>query len=475
MSTTATEGYVFTVGQILSDEDFPHLPVGATIRNQQTSQVFEVVRFHGVTGNRNTVTTRVSAWDSRSAVYCTYSVASLPEVAPVLPTFDSIEDEDEDDGVEKEDCSSCGDSTPVDDMTGTSDGDVCETCVDDYYQCVNCEDLFTSLNSTLSDDEACDRCLRLHWTYCNDCDGYYPDGYEDDHEHEDGCDCEAPGRGFMVRNDGDPLLANDTPATVSLPAGVISAEGLTGIFNYLRDYARGIEDAEERLNMRALASMVSVGELGDKWQTKEGNFTKRLSRYAYKTYGLKVPAHVISGVGCIARDHSTSVDFEVEVTRELNQSPEEFAHEDSCWWQSYYEGRCALKNNGGFGLRTFKDNHYGHRYASGRAWVFPLKQDDQGLTPTFNTETPDAFVVFNGYGDLSGYAAPRLLSHMAGMTYRRITFSCSVTDLDNEDMYVNGDSGYLIAPEEIARHYTDGSLSLSLQKHSNLYYNEREV
>jgi len=61
----------------------------------------------------------------------------------------------------------------------------------------------------------------------------------------------------------------------------------------------------------------------------------------------------------------------------------------------------------------------------------PLKLDELGnLIPTFDTETPAAFVVFNGYGDLGGYAPARIMSHMAGMTYRKITF-------DAQPMYVN--------------------------------------
>ena len=55
---------------------------------------------------------------------------------------------------------------------------------------------------------------------------------------------------------------------------------------------------------------------------------------------------------------------------------------------------------------------------------------------------------------------------MAGMTYRKIEFSAS-------PMYVNSDSGYLIAPEEIASNYTDGGLCLAVDVHSNLFNNEK--
>jgi hypothetical protein len=142
-----------------------------------------------------------------------------------------------------------------------------------------------------------------------------------------------------------------------------------------------------------------------------------------------------------------------------------FYHDDSCWWQGYSESRCALKTNGGFGLRTFDR----HGDVTGRAWVMPLKLSASGhLEPTFNTETPDAFTVFNGYGDLAGYTAPRIVGHMAGWTYRKIGFDAS-------PMYVNA-GGYLVAPEEVAKKYdgTNNYLILRLSQHADLLKREQE-
>ena len=87
------------------------------------------------------------------------------------------------------------------------------------------------------------------------------------------------------------------------------------------------------------------------------------------------------------------------------------------------------------------------------------------LYPTFETETPDAFVVFNGYGDLTGYAPARILSHMAGWTYARIPFSC-------DPMYINA-GGYLVAPEDIVKKHDH--LSLSVSRHSRLFDEEKEL
>jgi hypothetical protein len=327
----------------------------------------------------------------------------------------------------------------------------CDTAPCECATCDYCEERTTSrTTTTLSGSEVCNSCLGDNYSYCEDCDGYYHDDDVNDHDHsDDGC-CESPQLNFTIRNDGCEPLANDTRTTITLPAGTISDEGIDQIKLYLH-----------RQGERNLA--YDLDKLGDKWQTREGNYAKRLSRHAYKTHQVKLTQDIMSQVGCIARDHSTQVSSEIDVTRDLNQSAEYFYHEDSCWWGGYSESRCALKTNGGFGLRSFS----GHS-TSGRAWVMPMRLTENGqLTPTFNTMTPDAFVVFNGYGDLSGYAAPRILAHMAGWTYRKISFSCA-------PMYVNSSGGYLVAPENIADKYTDGSLNLSVTQHAHLFETEKE-
>lgn len=350
---------------------------------------------------------------------------------------------------------------------------VCDSCVEaHFHKCGNCETYHSYVYSTMGNEEICDYCRSECYSYCDYCDDYYHS--ETGHDcpgDEDECDCESPQQEFTVRNDGQDPLNEDESTKVSLPAGVISGEGLQGIRNLIqqRYYEARNEDMDpdERTKWWQLACDFEAA-LGDEWQTRQGNFTKRLSRHAYKTHGLKVPPEMISAVGNIASEHSRAVDFNVEVTRDLNQSAADFYHEDSCWWQSYYHGRCALKTNGGFGLRTFSDRSdmYGAQ-VRGRAWVMPLKQNENGsLSPTFDTVNPAAFVVFNGYGDLQGYTGARIVAHMAGWTYRKVEFHC-------DPMYVNSGVGYLVAPEELAQQYTDGAVRLSVSQHSDLFMREQ--
>lgn len=324
---------------------------------------------------------------------------------------------------------------------------VCDDCSANYYCCDDCDRMYDSTTPTLHATEVCDRCLRNgSWSWCDECEGYYLE--ECPGEHDSGCPCQAPHQAFSVRNDGAPALANDTRTTVALPAGLISAEGVQSIWRYLHDASfREEEDSDTRLKLYQLSTTVT--ELDATVQTPQGNYAKRLSRLAYQRFGLKLTPDQLSQVGNLAAQHSQGAAYDVEVTRDLNLPAADFVHEDSCWWQSYASSRCALKQSGGFGLRAFNGPT-----PVGRAWVLPLALDENGdLSPTHDTTTPAAFVVFNGYGTLSGYAPARLVAHMAGLTYRKVGFYC-------DPMFVNGNTGYLVAPEDIAKRYTDGSLTL---------------
>lgn len=363
-------------------------------------------------------------------------------------------------------CDNCHVSDWDDNLAGTGTGQsICDTCWEYWSDCDRCENRFHDLFHTLGDGNVCLDCRASYYTYCEDCDGYYPDGDAPDHNHDDdeeedmsGC-CSSPQLAFAIRNDGSEPLASDTRTVIELPAGVIDDEGLAAIRRYLvNTRLAGLYDLSYDLDV-----------LGNEWQTRSGNYAKRLSGHAYKNHsGTKLTQEVLSQVGVIAREHSNAISVTIEITRQLNMSSTAFYNSGSCWWgsDSYGQSRCALKTNGGFALRTFD----GYGNVAGRAWVLPLRRDpnrfSHPLTPTFDTMAPDAFMVFNGYGDLSSWAAPRIMALMAGWTYRKTGFACS-------PMYINA-GGYLIAPEKIATQYSErNSLDLSVSRHSHLFADEQ--
>lgn len=392
-------------------------------------------------------------------------------------------------------CADCGDPAWAEDMYGTANGDVCEGCDEHYFTCGCCEERHLDREATWTyhEEAVCDRCRRSSYHLCNYCEEWVSDDVDHYHEEEEeSCSegCDSPQLSFTIRNDGHDPLPNDTRVTLQLPAGTISEEGMIAIAEVIQAHYRTLisqarcdpggrtsSEINTEFHPWWLLSFNLADAIGDRWQTKDGNFTKRLSRHAYKTFSLKVPPTLISEVGNIASAHSQAADVLLETTRDLNMSPEDFYHEDSCWWGSYFPSRCALKSNGGFGLRSFKEQTATwpdgsvHTYdeVTGRAWVLPMRLSpgsDKDLVPTFETQEPDAYVVFNGYGALGGYTPARLLSHMVGMTYRKIGFKCA-------PMYVNSDAGYLVAPEELASKYTDGAIDMRVPQHSPLYETEQ--
>lgn len=339
-------------------------------------------------------------------------------------------------------CADCGTVAWTDCTTTVATGDhVCDdTCLDRYTSCDDCGEYFPSARVTRvsSTDYCTANCLDTNCTWCHDCDEFYLDCDSDEHCHDEDeqCDCEAPHRRFEFPNDGDGTVSQDERVTVELAKGTIDDEGIRRITELIRDAIRATRQSNDDWWILPPKIITEVGPL---WQTKRGNFTRRLSAALFKQ-GHKLPEGVISEVGNLARAHSSETAcWLVEFTRALNGSAEEFCNEDSCWWGSegYSQSRCALKNWGGLGLRTYARDSQSSYNPSGRAWVQPL---DATMKPTHDTVGAHAYVVFNGYGDMEGYVAARIVAHLTSRTYRKVGLNVS-------SVYVNGDTGFLVADE----------------------------
>lgn len=344
------------------------------------------------------------------------------------------------------DCGVCGDCHEprwADDLATTPYGPVCEPCLDSYYRCDRCEDhVHADDTCSVGDDIACEHCANNHSSYCEDCDCSYWDNESDYHDHEEeGCECEAPRQHFTFPANGAGTVDNDERLAVELAAGVISEEGVRVIH-------RAVVDSLTTGEVPGWTIGAAILELDPTWQKKDGNYTRRLSKALHKL-GVKVPATLLSEVGNLARQHtSDSATFQVEFTRDLNLSASAFGHEDSCWWQSYYSSRCALKQWGGIGFRSYGSEDDYSNDPSGRVWVQPLGAD---MLPTADATGAHAYVVYNGYGDLSGYAAARIVAYLTGKTYRKVSLHLG-------DQYVNSKTGYLVAGEATCNAHDDISI-----------------
>lgn len=305
---------------------------------------------------------------------------------------------------------------------------VCRECIDDYYfRCYNCSDLEHEGNGHLGyggNESVCDYCFEHSYRFCDACDEFV---HIDDDGHSHGCDCEAPHLRFSFPADGHGTIREDERLRVELPAGVISEQGMNDIaYRVWSDYYTESRDTFNTL----------IYGVGNIWQRKDGNFTRRLSSACYRA-GFKIASATLSDIGNIASAHtSKEATYWIEVTRDLNESAEYFYHDDSCWWGSYAESRCALKSWGGLAIRSFYDEGSSSRSSSGRAWIQPLNGEFEATHDALNAQ---AFVVYNGYGALSGYVAARIVAQLTGFTYRKIGFVA-------DGQYVNS-GGYLVASE----------------------------
>lgn len=327
-------------------------------------------------------------------------------------------------------------------------GFICGDCYSrSYFTCGRCEDIYHDDDSnTVGDETWCDRCRDRAAVWCEHCEQYDTEG----HDHDDSCGCEAPHRRFAFPANGDGTVPNDERLAVTLPGGVIDSVGLSSITTTVWNSLSG--DDRVRTPIWVLRDLIDA--IGPEWQTSKGNFTKRLSK-AMHGAGVKVAPAIISEVGNIARAHSsTATEWEVEFTRDLNQSADFFYHEDSCWWQSHAASRCALKNWGGLGMRSFNASGY----LTGRAWIQPLGTD---LQPTHRTEDAHAYLVYNGYGDLGDYTPARIVAHLTGRTYRLGRVGLSLGP-----QYVNGESGYLVADQATCEAVE--SITVSRDEHNRL-------
>lgn len=362
-------------------------------------------------------------------------------------------------------CPDCHEWVDVDDTTTVHDGTrVCDSCLSSgFSECSRCSEWFPDghVNHVQDqDDPFCEACMHEWCEWCSECEIWTRYGCDNEHE-PDACDCSAPNMRFWFPANGQGSVSQDERLDVTLPAGHIDDAGLNAIRILL---VRNIPDnmTDEHGYRRSPHTVVydAMEAIGETWQGKKGNYTRRLSRELYSRDKVKLPEGIISEVGNLARQHSSATEaWPIEFTRNLNLSAEDFAHDESCWWQSYFESRCALKQWGGLGIRMFDENNY----PIGRAWVQPM---DENLEPSHNTMTPHAYIVYNCYGSLDGAKAARIVAHLTSRTYCKVDFR-------SDPQYINSDMGWLVADESTCQN--TNRVHFAYEAHDTLDAHDLEV
>lgn len=375
---------------------------------------------------------------------CGVSGCGLHPIALTATTFVAVVNDTT--GLDCRECVVCHQPEWEDNChSDVSDNDVCDDCRGTLSSCCRCEDWSATDEDYLTwvdGDRYCDSCRDNYTNWCDHCEEYYHPDNGGDHGHDDysDCVCTPLDLHFEILANSHGVLHQDERLLVELPKGFVTDAAIDAICNMLwteQLYPAWIED-NSRTNWVQLTTALRTMERT--WQTKQGNFTKRLSKLMYQQFGLKLDPGLLSRTGSLVKEHGNAMNsWHVEFTRDLNQPAHAFANSGSCWWGSESQSLCALKHWGGFAIRSYSSQDQDRQWPDGRAWIQPLNEN---LAPTADILGAHAYVVYNGYGNLHGYTAARLVSYLTSRSYRKVS-------LGIDYQYVNSESGYLVADQAV--------------------------
>lgn len=348
-------------------------------------------------------------------------------------------------------CSACEKYKSHDEMTSIREyGMACQSCISDGKVeigiCARCEETF--LSEALYFNEATDM------SYCQA------------HMPMSQCEPSHPTFEFPALCIPQKSIQQDEIVTITVPHGDVTRVGL----NEIRLYIARLTAPKSSRGGYGL----DVVEIDDPdrfdpaWQTREGNFPKRLAKHLLVERSLKLSESVMAEVGNLAKAHANMgpTTHCLSITRDINRESEFYANDGSCWWGSESHSRCELKAHHGFAVRTW-ESLTPTRYdtPTSRAWMIPLKTEAGGDRFAFES-TPvlpaDAYVLFNAY-NIEQLPYARMIAGMVGKSYRRIGFDAP--------MYLNS-GGVLIAEQSVCDATTSVSIYSRRRCHGSRCYRE---
>lgn len=173
----------------------------------------------------------------------------------------------------------------------------------------------------------------------------------------------------------------------------------------------------------------SIG--GPIWKTLKGTFPRRVSRYMYKTYNIKLNVPLVRAIGNVAQQNSTQGNVVFDFTRRISWEAGDFRDAGSCFWTDYGGSRIAMMRAEIGAIRIYSPRG---AHGRGRAWFYPL---------------PEGFVLFNAYGIMQARTIANFLSQLFGEDYDYRRTSIGHTYTQNSlfsgtyELYLNSD-GYVV-------------------------------
>jgi hypothetical protein len=315
---------------------------------------------------------------------------------------------------------------------------------------------------------------------CDDCgDVYHNDDYEEGYcnrcTRNNGSRCAEKYANFSLTINGVEMKSSSQGRTrtdfvdVALPKDCLTEEAISSIKSFVNNWFqefRAEQDDNFKYNNWLYEDSIRLGadrERGGRpwaagddkepapmdWSLGKGkpSIVKRISKLFYDMGGIKIPPSALTEIGNIASRESSSRDeYRMFFVRDFNSNADAFTHSSSCWWESYYQGRCLLKHYKSIGMLMDSGDTF---EPSGRCWALGL---DESLKPELaDSESMDcpSYFVFNAYGE-DCIVWARILAQLKGMTYKRI----DIDDI-NGNVYINrseksGKShGYIVSSQDV--------------------------
>lgn len=196
----------------------------------------------------------------------------------------------------------------------------------------------------------------------------------------------------------------DQKFVIQQPNNEVDEEGQNAVLVYLRNIiADNAPTAADfyRMHVKDLPPNFNWNWLVE----REGSLPKRISKYYFREFGIKLTEHQLAYIGTLASDHCPRGTFLVDFTLTFDWRDGDFKDKGSCFWNEDGSRKGALQilaHNKVMAMRFYDPKH--PERGKGRAWV---------------AKTKFGFAVFNGYGYTTAVIA-RILADWSGLTYRRI-------------------------------------------------------
>jgi hypothetical protein len=228
------------------------------------------------------------------------------------------------------------------------------------------------------------------------------------------------------------------------------AEFCESVYHEFPTLKNGIEDCSMFAWLKRFASYDTLEVVN-----KKGRILKRFANWVKMERGVKLSDSTLGIIGDTLQRYlsSTEQTYFYDFTDVIDWDNGQFGKDDSCWWGCYKESQDVYTSNGGWGIRFYDSDFQNNDNGIGRTWIIP----HHGM-----------LLGFNSYG-VSRPQTSKILKaifaeHGIKLHYKQVSIGNSQ---DNEIPYINGDSGFVLYPDDMGGDNVPTSYDLNMETDRN--------